>query len=94
MMILQQRCKMSGLSVRDILPSSMVWSSASRHARQWIAGLEAVERQRSAIKSLKVGYNKVFGYYIEVTKANAGMVPPEYIRKQTLVNAEPTSPRS
>jgi DNA mismatch repair protein MutS len=60
----------------------------SRHARQWIAGLEAVERQRTAIKSLKVGYNKVFGYYIEVTKANAGVVPAEYIRKQTLVNAE------
>jgi DNA mismatch repair protein MutS len=60
----------------------------SRHARQWIAGLEAVERQRTAIKSLKVGYNKVFGYYIEVTKANADMVPAEYIRKQTLVNAE------
>ncbi len=60
----------------------------SRHARQWIAGLEGVERQRTGIKSLKVGYNKVFGYYIEVTKANVDMVPAEYIRKQTLVNAE------
>jgi len=60
----------------------------SRHARQWIAGLESVERQRTGIKSLKVGYNKVFGYYIEVTKANVDMVPAEYIRKQTLVNAE------
>lgn len=60
----------------------------SSHARQWIAGLEAVERQRSGIKSLKVGFNKVFGYYIEVTKSNTESVPPEYIRKQTLVNAE------
>ncbi len=61
---------------------------ASRHAREWIANLEAVERARTGIKSLKVGYNKVFGYYIEVTRANAGMTPAEYIRKQTLVNAE------
>ena len=61
---------------------------ASRHAREWIAGLEAVERERTGIKSLKVGYNKIFGYYLEVTRANAGAVPDEYIRKQTLVNAE------
>ena len=60
----------------------------SRHAREWIANLEAVERERTGIKSLKVGYNKVFGYYIEVTRANAAAVPAEYIRKQTLVNAE------
>jgi DNA mismatch repair protein MutS len=60
----------------------------SRHAREWIAGLEAVERKRTGIKSLKVGYNKVFGYYLEVTQANAEMVPADYIRKQTLVNAE------
>ena len=61
---------------------------ASRHAREWIANLEHVERERTGIKSLKVGYNKVFGYYIEITRANDGMVPTEYIRKQTLVNAE------
>jgi DNA mismatch repair protein MutS len=60
----------------------------SRHAREWIAGLETVERKRTGIKTLKVGYNKVFGYYIELTRANAEMAPPEYIRKQTLVNAE------
>lgn len=60
----------------------------SRHARDWIANLETVERERSGIKSLKVGYNKVFGYYIEVTRSNAELVPNEYIRKQTLVNAE------
>jgi DNA mismatch repair protein MutS len=61
---------------------------ASRHAREWIASLESVERERTGIKSLKVGYNKVFGYYIEITRANDGLVPAEYIRKQTLVNAE------
>ncbi len=61
---------------------------ASQHARQWIANLEAVERQRTGIKNLKVGYNKVFGYYIEITHSNTNMVPADYIRKQTLVNAE------
>ena len=61
---------------------------ASRHAREWIAGLEAVERERTGIKSLKVGYTRVFGYYLEVTRSQAGAVPEEYIRKQTLVNAE------
>lgn len=61
---------------------------SSEHARKWIADLEKVERERTGIKSLKVGFNKVFGYYIEVTKANTGSVPEEYIRKQTLVNAE------
>ena len=60
----------------------------SRHAREWIANLENIERERTGIRSLKVGYNKVFGYYIEVTHANTQMIPPEYIRKQTLVNAE------
>lgn len=61
---------------------------SSSQAREWIAGLEAKERKRTGINSLKVGYNKVFGYYIEVTKANSEMVPEAYIRKQTLVNAE------
>jgi DNA mismatch repair protein MutS len=61
---------------------------ASRHARDWIANLESIERERTGIKSLKVGYNKVFGYYIEITRANAELAPQEYIRKQTLVNAE------
>ena len=61
---------------------------ASRHAREWIANLEAVERERTGIKTLKVGYNKVFGYYIEITNAQSAHVPSDYIRKQTLVNAE------
>ncbi|GAB4425987.1 MAG: DNA mismatch repair protein MutS [Anaerolineae bacterium] len=62
--------------------------AGSRDAKKWVAGLEGKERKRTGISSLKVGFNKVFGYYLEVTKANADRVPDEYIRKQTLVNAE------
>jgi DNA mismatch repair protein MutS len=61
---------------------------ASRHAREWINNLEAIERQRTGIKTLKVGYNKVFGYYIEISQGQAANAPSDYIRKQTLVNAE------
>ncbi len=61
---------------------------ASRHAREWIANLEASERKRTGIKTLKVGYNKVFGYYIEISRGAAERAPESYIRKQTLVNAE------
>ena len=61
---------------------------SSQHAREWIANLEKIEKERTGIKSLKVSYNKVYGYYIEVTKSNTDLVPEEYIRKQTLVNAE------
>ncbi|MBN1635909.1 MAG: DNA mismatch repair protein MutS [Deltaproteobacteria bacterium] len=57
-------------------------------SRKWIASLEAQEKQRTKIASLKIGYNKVFGYYIEVTKSYADKVPENYIRKQTLINAE------
>ncbi len=60
----------------------------SRNAREWIANLETVERERTGIKTLKVGYNKIFGYYIEISRGNAEHAPAEYIRKQTLVNAE------
>ncbi len=59
-----------------------------REAREWLASLERREQERTGIKTLKVGYNKVFGYYIEVTRANLHAVPADYIRKQTLVNAE------
>lgn len=62
--------------------------ASSREAREWIAGLEQAERERTGIKSLKVGFNKVFGYYIEVSRANISAVPSDYQRKQTLVNAE------
>ncbi|MDY7030955.1 MAG: DNA mismatch repair protein MutS [Thermodesulfobacteriota bacterium] len=60
----------------------------SKDGKSWIASLEAKERRRTGINSLKVGFNKVFGYYVEVTKANSDLVPDDYIRKQTLVNAE------
>ncbi len=59
-----------------------------RHSRQYIAALEARERSRTGIQSLKVRFNNVFGYYIEVSKANLHLVPSDYERKQTLVNAE------
>jgi DNA mismatch repair protein MutS len=61
---------------------------ASKHAREWIANLEAVEREKTGLKTLKVGYNKVFGYYIEISRGAAEKAPSHYIRKQTLVNAE------
>jgi DNA mismatch repair protein MutS len=57
-------------------------------ARRWIAALEATERARTGIKSLKVGFNKVFGYYLEVSNTHRAKVPADYIRKQTLVNGE------
>jgi DNA mismatch repair protein MutS len=60
----------------------------SSGAKEWIAKLQEGERERTGIKSLKVGYNKVFGYYVEVSHANKAKVPDDYIRKQTLVNAE------
>ena len=56
--------------------------------KNWIAEFQQQERERTGIKSLKVGYNRVFGYYIEVTKPNLHLVPPEYERRQTLANAE------
>ncbi len=60
----------------------------SRQAKQYLASVERRERQRTGIKSLKVGYNRVFGYYIEVSRANLSLVPSDYIRKQTLAEAE------
>jgi DNA mismatch repair protein MutS len=62
--------------------------TAARDAKAWIANLEKAERRRTGMKNLKVGFNKVFGYYIEVGKSNLEAVPGEYVRKQTLVNAE------
>ncbi|MGI6004441.1 MAG: DNA mismatch repair protein MutS [Christensenellales bacterium] len=61
---------------------------AALHSRDWIAQLEKDEREATGIKNLKVGYNKVFGYYIEVTRSNLSVVPMRYVRKQTLVGAE------
>ncbi|MBE0481152.1 MAG: DNA mismatch repair protein MutS [Dehalococcoidia bacterium] len=62
--------------------------SATRNAKQYIADLEQAERERTGIKSLKVGYNRVFGYYIEINSAHINRVPDDYIRKQTLAGAE------
>ena len=60
----------------------------TRNARQYLVNLELKERERTGIKSLKVGFNRVFGYYIEVSKSNLSQVPGDYIRKQTLVGGE------
>ncbi|WIG58455.1 MAG: DNA mismatch repair protein MutS [Ktedonobacterales bacterium] len=62
--------------------------TASRNARQWVADLERTERERTGITNLKVGYNKVFGYYLEVTNSQLTRVPTDYIRKQTLTTGE------
>lgn len=58
------------------------------NGKDWIAAFQQEERERTGIKSLKIGFNKVFGYYIEITKTNLHLAPPEYIRKQTMTNAE------
>lgn len=65
------------------------YRSVMKNGKQWLAELEAKERSETGISSLKIGFNKVFGYYIEVTKANIDKLDPDrYTRKQTLVNAE------
>ena len=62
--------------------------TATTDGKNWIINLEAEEREKTGIKGLKVGFNKVFGYYIEVTKSNISLVPDRYIRKQTLTGGE------
>ena len=62
--------------------------TATTEGKNWIIQLEADEKEKTGIKNLKVGFNKVFGYYIEVTKSNLSQVPERYVRKQTLTNAE------
>ena len=62
--------------------------TATTEGKNWIIQLEADEKEKTGIKNLKVGFNKVFGYFIEVTKSNLNQVPDRYIRKQTLTNAE------
>lgn len=59
-----------------------------RHGKKWMAELEAAERERTGISSLKIGYNDVFGYYLEVSKTNIPKVPGDWIRKQTMTNGE------
>ena len=62
--------------------------SITRHGKKWINELARQEQERTGIPKLKIGYNKVFGYFIEITKSNIHLVPDDYIRKQTLVNCE------
>lgn len=62
--------------------------AAARDGKQWIIDLENRERERTGIRSLKIGYNKVFGFYLDVTRSNLSQVPDDYIRKQTLANGE------
>ncbi|NQU12565.1 MAG: DNA mismatch repair protein MutS, partial [Desulfobacteraceae bacterium] len=62
--------------------------SLSRDGKSWITEFAFAEQQRTGISSLKVGFNKVFGYYIQISKSNLHLVPPDYIRKQTLANGE------
>ena len=62
--------------------------SLSRDGKSWIARFAVSERERTGISNLKVGFNRIFGYYIEISKSNLSLAPPDYVRKQTLVNGE------
>ena len=80
--------KEGGVFREGWLPELDELRNASTLGRQWIADLQAQEIERTGIKSLKIKYNAVFGYFIEITKANVGSVPADYHRKQTTVNGE------
>jgi len=80
--------KEGGLIKRGFDPALDRLREISHEGKKWIAELESKERMRTGIPSLKIRYNNVFGYYIEVTKPNLPAVPPHYMRKQTLTNAE------
>ncbi|MFP5288977.1 MAG: DNA mismatch repair protein MutS, partial [Thermoanaerobaculia bacterium] len=77
-----------GVIAAGVDPELDRYRSLARDSKRHILALEARERERTGISSLKIRYNKVFGYYLEITKANQTRVPSDYIRKQTLVNAE------
>jgi DNA mismatch repair protein MutS len=77
-----------GLIRNGIDPALDELVEISRDGKRWISSMETKERERTGIDSLKIRYNQVFGYYIEVTKTHLSRVPPDYDRKQTLVNAE------
>ncbi len=82
------RDKEARLIRRGYDPTLDRYLQVSREGKEWIAALEARERKRTGISSLKVGYNRVFGYYLEVTKANLHLVPEDFQRRQTLANGE------
>lgn len=77
-----------GLIREGVDPQLDEWVQISREGKDYISRMEEREKRKTRIPSLKIGYNKVFGYYIEVTKVHTKSVPAEYVRKQTLVNAE------
>lgn len=77
-----------GVIRRGVSPELDELFSIARSGKDWVARLQKEEAERTGIPSLKVGFNRVFGYYIEITNAHKSKVPEEYIRKQTLVNAE------
>lgn len=80
--------KEGGVIRGDYHPELKTLVDQEQHARQEILNLEAKEKQDSGIQTLKIGYNNVFGYYLEISKANAKKAPVHYVRKQTLTNAE------
>ncbi|MCE5301176.1 MAG: DNA mismatch repair protein MutS, partial [Spirochaetia bacterium] len=80
--------KEGGMIRPDFSPELKELKEASSGGREWLAALQESERKATGISSLKVGYTSVFGYYIEVSKANLKSVPANYIRKQTMVNGE------
>ncbi len=80
--------KEGGVIKTGFNPEIDIQREASTHGKEWIARLETEEKEKTGIKSLKVSFNKVFGYYLEVTKANLSLVPERYQRKQTLSNSE------
>lgn len=80
--------KEGGLIRQGVHPELDQWMRVGKDTRQYIAALEEKEKQRTGIPGLRIGYNRVFGYYLEVTKSQSRLVPSDYIRKQTLVNAE------
>ncbi|MEW6079353.1 MAG: DNA mismatch repair protein MutS [Thermodesulfobacteriota bacterium] len=77
-----------GLIREDYHPELRELIAISRDSKSWLAGMEAREKARTGINSLKVRYNRVFGYYLEVPRSQTGAVPGDYVRKQTLANAE------
>lgn len=80
--------KEGGLIREGVDPDLDEWIKISRDGKDYIAAMEERERARTGIPSLRIGYNRVFGYYLEVTRSQSRLVPQDYVRKQTLVNAE------
>ena len=100
---LQSLCELIGRAIHPDAPPTITeggiiadgyneeldgYRGAALHGKQWLMELEAKEREETGIKNLKIQYNRVFGYYIEVTKSNLNLVPDRYTRRQTLANAE------